>query len=181
MTADFPIPTPLSNVPSNLNFLSPLGFKFIIKRAPHLVFFLHRCNIPGIKLPSIQVKTPFVDLTQSGDQGEYNDLIATFRVDEDMRNYLEMHAWMRNLGKMDNFDEYKSLSQYPEWTGQGLVSEIVLTVLDSSKNPNLSFIFHGCVPTNLSDLWFDVAMDDVQYLVATIAFDYDWFDYERHT
>ena len=34
----------------NRNFLSPLGYKFVLSRAPKVAFFANSANIPGIEL-----------------------------------------------------------------------------------------------------------------------------------
>ena len=38
------------NQVKNKNFLSPTGFKFILNRAPKVVFFSNQANIPGLDL-----------------------------------------------------------------------------------------------------------------------------------
>ena len=40
----------LDQTPSNRNFLSPLNFKFTIKKAPHVNFFIQKVNVPQIIL-----------------------------------------------------------------------------------------------------------------------------------
>lgn len=169
----------LDKIPTNLNFLAQNNYKFVLKRTPNTIWFLTKVNIPGIAVPSCPQPTPFINLTETGDHGEFKPLRVTFRVDENMQNYLEIHSWMRNIAKMDDFEEYKSLSQYPDYTGLGLKSEIILTILDSSRNPNMSFVFHGTFPIDLSDLEFSVDVSDIEYIVATVVFDYDNFDYTR--
>jgi hypothetical protein len=172
-------PFALTSVPTNLNFLSPLGFKFIMKRCPTVNYFLHRINIPGITLEMVEEPTPFVNIPIEGDHGKFNNLIATFQVDEDLKNWLEIHSWIRNLAKMDDFAQHKSLSKNPEWTGLGLTSEIILTILNSAREPNFSFVFHGCLPMSLSDLVFDSKLSDVKYLISTVEFRYMNYDYEK--
>lgn len=172
-------PEALTNVPENLNYLSPLSFKFTMKRSPHVNYFLHRVNIPGINLATVDQPTPFVPIPQSGDHVEYNPLIATFRVDEDLHNYFEIHDWIKNLGKTEEFEQYKTLSDQPDYTGFGVKSEIVLNILNSKRNPNVTFTFHGCLPEGLSDIWFDAAQTDVQYAVATVQFKYVYYTWER--
>jgi hypothetical protein len=171
--------TALDNQPSSVNFLSPYGFKFWIKRAPATNYMLVKVNIPGISVPAVEEATPFVFLPHTGDHGKFNILTATFQVNEDLRNYLEIHSWLRNIGKMDDFNEFKSLSTVPQYTGLGLTSEVMLTILDSAKNPMMTFTFHDAIPTDLSDLTFDAKLPDIMYLTATVDFRYSTFDYER--
>jgi len=170
----------LTQVPEDFNFLDPHNFVFHIRRCPNVVFFLHKINIPGVQAPSVVYQTPFVELTQTADTGKYNNLIVNFRVNENLTNYLEMHSWIRNIAKLTDFQEYASLKQNPEWTGLGLTSEVLLTILDSARQANYTFTFHGAFPISLSDLDFDVMDPEVNYLNATVELDFDFFDYERH-
>lgn len=49
----------ITNQPDNINFLSPLGFKFVLARAPNLNFFVTDVNLPSITLGFIETPTPF--------------------------------------------------------------------------------------------------------------------------
>ena len=42
--------TGFRNQVKNKNFLNPTGFKFILNRAPKVVFFSNQANIPGLNL-----------------------------------------------------------------------------------------------------------------------------------
>lgn len=140
---------------------------------------LYKINIPGLETDPVPMATPFVPIQQTPDHGTFNRLNVTFRVDEKLNNYLEMHSWLRNITKMDDFQEFAALKSHPEYTGLGLQSEIMLTILSSAKNPQIAFTFHGCFPISLSDLQFDAAMGDVEYLTANVQFLYTNFDYSR--
>ena len=84
----------LENTPTNPNFLSPLNFKFSIKRAPHINFFTQKISIPSLNLPSYNSPNPFVKIPEPGEHIDYGDLELTFRVDENLKNYLEIHNWI---------------------------------------------------------------------------------------
>ena len=46
----------------NRNFLSPLGFKFALKRSPSVAFFCNQANIPEMTLGVADQPTPFKDI-----------------------------------------------------------------------------------------------------------------------
>ena len=46
----------LDTQPTNKNFLSPLGFRFTIKKAPNLNFFVQSVNIPTLSLGTVDVE-----------------------------------------------------------------------------------------------------------------------------
>tara|TARA_R110000868_G_scaffold409187_4_gene694294 strand:+ start:233 stop:754 length:522 start_codon:yes stop_codon:yes gene_type:complete len=168
--------TALENTPTNPNFLSPLNFKFSIKRAPHVNFFVQKVNLPAISLPTIETPTPFVKIPQPGEHLDYADLTLSFRVDENLQNYLEIHNWIRALGKPKDFSEYKALAQNPNYTGDGLRSDLALMILSSAKNPNYEIVFTDAYPYDISELSFDTTKSDVEFIEATATFKYILFE-----
>jgi hypothetical protein len=166
----------LDNTPVNKNFLSPLNFKFAIKRSPHLNFFVQKVNLPSIRLPDFETPNPFIPIPQFGTRLQYQDLSVTFKIDEDFQNYLEIHNWIRALGKPDNYDEYAEIAKIPEYTGEGIHSDLSLVVLNSAKAPNYEFTFRNAFPIYLSDLVFDSTYSDVDFITGTVTFRYIIFD-----
>jgi hypothetical protein len=167
------------NTPANKNFLSPLNFKFSIKRAPHVNFFLQKASIPMIQLPQIDIPNIFVPIPTTQTHLQYGRFSVTFKVDEDLENYMEIHNWMRALGFPDNFDEYKAIKKLPEYTGEGLRSDLSLIILNSTKTPNYEFVFRDAFPTFLSQVDFDSTLDDVNYVAATVEFTYTLYDINK--
>lgn len=168
--------TAIDNTPENKNFLSPLNFRFQIKKAPHVNFFLQKVNIPSIQLRQIDTSNPFVTIPYSGDHVNYGTLEITFKVDEDLTNYLEIHNWIRELGAPDNFDEYKRIESRESYTGEGIVSDISLIVLASTKTPNYDITYRDAFPISLSALTFLTTDSSVNYIEASATFKYTLFD-----
>jgi hypothetical protein len=166
----------VDNTPVNKNFLSPLNFKFLLKRAPHINFFVTKANIPSISIPQIDIPNMFVPIPTTRTHLTYGTFGITFQVDEDLTNYMEIHNWIRALGFPDNFDEYSALSTVPQYTGEGLRSDLGLIILNSTKTPNFEFSFRDAFPTYLSDVTFDTTMQDVQYVTASAEFAYTMYD-----
>jgi len=168
--------TALDNIPENKNFLSPLGFKFQIKKSPHLNFFVQNVNIPGITLAPPTSGNPFVRLSYPGDHIQYDDIMVSFKVDEDLQNYLEIHNWIRDLGFPNKFDEYRRIQKVAPTTGLGIRSDISLIILSSAKNPIYDVTFKDTFPVSLSSLIFDTTSNDVNYIEASATFRYTSFD-----
>ncbi len=91
----------MSDQVTNKNFLSPLNFKFSLKRAPHVNFFIQAVNLPGLSLPEIDVSNPLIRVPYAGDHLLYDELQITYKVDENLRNYMELHEWIRALGNYE--------------------------------------------------------------------------------
>lgn len=166
----------LQRQPINRNFLSQLDFKFLLKRAPHVTFFLQRVNIPGINIPPVPIPNPFTNIPYSGEHITWQPLSIEFKVDEDFENYFEISNWMRGLGFPENFDQYTQLMNKGIISGEGIDSDISLMILSSVKKPNIEIVFHHCIPTSLSDLVFSTTPSDVDYLEAMATFAYVWYD-----
>ena len=166
----------IDNRLENMNFLSPLNFKFQLKRAPSINFFIQKINIPGLSLPSIDVGTSIINIPYPGDHLLYNDLSISFKVDENLVNYMEIHGWLRSLGRLD---DYNLLASKPAYTGDGLTSDISLMLLTSYKNPNYEVIFENAFPVSLSGLDFLTTAEDVDYLEAEAVFKYVKYDIKK--
>jgi hypothetical protein len=169
----------IDNTPENKNFLSPLNFKFAIKKAPYVNFFIQRINVPQISLSSPNVPTPFVKYPVPGDHIDYSELQITFKVDEDLKNYLEIHNWIKALGKPETFDQFREIEQKKSWTGEGIYSDISVMILSSTKAANYEVIYTDAHPITLSGLTFGTTDTDVNYVEASATFKYTLYKIEK--
>jgi len=168
----------LDGIPENINLLSPLGYRFLVKKLPNVVFFTQQVTLPSIVLPAVMKGTPFVKIPHPGDHIDFAPLTVNFKVDEDLRNYIEVFAWMRGQGFPADFDEYATLASVPKTTGLGLMSDISLMILNSAKNPIATATFKDAFPVSLSSLQFDTTAQGIQFHTATVVFNYTLFDLE---
>ena len=166
----------IDNTPANKNFLSPLNFRFQIKKAPHVNFFIQKVNIPEIKINSPESLNPLVRIPYPGEHIDYGTLKIEFKVDEDLENYLEIHNWLKALGKPTDFEQYKAIENIPTWTGDGITSDISLIVLASTKMPNYDITYTDAYPESLSGLNFNTVDTDVNYVTASATFRYVYYD-----
>jgi hypothetical protein len=169
----------IDNTPTNKNFLSPLNFQFNIKRAPHVNFFLQKVEIPSISMQIIDIPTVFNYIPDPGNKLNYGDLNIEFKIDENFSNYLEIHNWIRALSFPANFEERAGITHTPEYTGNGIHSDISLIVLNSVKQPNFEIIFKDAFPTSLDTVRFDTTYDDVQYITTSASFKYVLYDIKK--
>ena len=168
----------ISETPTNMNFLSPLNFKFILKRAPNVNFFIQKINIPGLALPSIDVNNPLIRIPYAGDHILYNELQITYKIDEDLQNYLEIFNWLKSIGKQE-YSLYSSIKKDSQLAGGGLKSDIILMILNGTKEPNYSITFQDSFPIGISDVAFESDNADVNYLSVTVQFRYTLYDIEK--
>ncbi len=162
----------LDRTPSNQNFLSPLGFKFIVHKTPSTNFFVQQCNVPAVATGDLLEPTPFIAVPIPGDHLTYGTLSVTFRVDEDMTNYLELYNWITGIGFPESYEQYRSeLAVNADIkTPTSMYSDGTLIVMNSNMNPNKEISFKDLYPVNLGDVQFDVTQTDVEYVTCTCDF-----------
>ena len=162
--------------PVNKNMLSGLGFTFNLKRSPGVNFFCSSVNVPGLSGNAPRVATPFTPIFRAYDKLEYNELQVTFKVDEDMGNFLEIFDWMVGLGFPADFDQRKNLESPQQ---AGLYSDGQVVIQSSKRNTNLELNFVDLLPVSLSDLQLTSQNQDVDYLECTATFRYTYYTLRR--
>lgn len=162
----------------NRNFLSPLGFKFTLNRAPKVAFFGNSANIPSMTL-GVAVQTNYLkDIDTPGDKIIFEDFNLRFLVDENLENYMEIYNWIRGLGYPESLQEIYDFQtsnpvfQQPDKSQMNLYSDGTLQVLTSKENPNFKINFKDMWPYSLSTLQFDATSEDIQYFTADVTFKY---------
>ena len=94
-------------------------------------------------------------------------------------NYLEIHNWIKALGKPKDFEQYKILEETKSWTGDGIYSDISVMVLSSTKMANYEIVFVDAFPTRLGDVVFDSTDNDVTYVTCDADFKYTLYEIEK--
>lgn len=163
----------LDKNPSSVNLLSNLGYKLLIKKCPNVNYFIQKSNLPGISSASVEVPTPLATINQIPDHLRFEDFYIQFKVNEDLSNWLEIHDWMRGITPTSNFNEYI------EEKKRGLRSDIILTILNSSKNPIFAITYQDAFPVSLSQIPFDSDTNDVGFITATAVFKYTLYKIEK--
>ena len=162
----------------NRNFLSPVGFKFSLKRAPGVAFFCNQANIPSIDLGIAEQPTWLKNIDVPGDKIQFGDLSLRFLVDEDLVNYMELQRWIRGLGYPENMDEFRKLegeAVLPANFGQAgdnIYSDGTLQILSSNLVPSFQVVFNDLFPYTLSTVTFDATDTDIEYFTADVSFKY---------
>ena len=162
----------------NRNFLSPVGFKFSLKRAPGVAFFCNQANIPSLDLGIAEQPTWLKNIDVPGDKIQFGDLSLRFLVDEDLVNYMELQRWIRGLGYPEDMDEFRKLegeAVLPNNFGQAgdnIYSDGTLQILSSNLVPQFQEVFTDLFPYTLSTVTFDATDTDIEYFTADVSFKY---------
>lgn len=166
----------LHSQPQNPNFLSTNKFRFVLQRAPNVVFFGVGANIPSISLDVATQPTPFIQIPRPGNKIHYEDYTLNFRVDEDMKNYLEVYNWMNDMGFPDDFSGYPR----QEKEHGSVYSDASLIILTSKHNPNIEVKFRDMFPVALGAIDFSYENEEVTNPTCSVTFKYQRF-YITHT
>lgn len=174
----------LDNQVTNINFLSPLKFSFTVSKLPGVNFYVQSVVLPSVAVNGTPgMPTPFVKLPLPGDHVEFGELQITFRVDEDMTNYIELYNWLMAIGFPNDFDQYRLLANQDRRTNlnstDGILSDGTIIIHNSSTNPNMQVKFINLFPTLLTDMLFDLRQTDVEYMEATASFQFERFTIEK--
>lgn len=161
------------NQPTNINYLSPVGFRFNVEYLPNTNWFITSVNLPGISLGEAVQPTPLMPTYVPGNDIAFDPLTVTFLVDEDLQNWRELFDWMMGIGFPNDYDEYKAQKALQ------IYSDASLSILNSNMNVNYVIKFEDLHPTSLSEIQFDSGSSDVEPPTATITFRYLHYSYEK--
>ena len=163
---------------TNRNFLSPIGFLFTLEKAKKAAYLCQSASIPSLSLGNVDIPTRgLVPIPVEGNV-QYGTFEMEFIVDEDLKNYMELHNWIRGLGtpqsitdRIDFKNEYKrdDFSDYR-------YSDATLLVLNNNNLANFEVVFKNLWPTELSTLGFDVTGSDNDFFTATCTFKYTIYE-----
>ena len=167
--------------PSNKNFLSPVGFKFVIGRTPNVDYFCQSASIPEVSIGVREIPTPVKDYSVPGDKMTFGDLSLRFLVNEDMDNYFEIYKWLKGLTNpkvQATFNKYIATVDEKGRSSQFMktMSDARLLVLNSNYNSIATINFYNIFPTSLTTLEFDASATDINYFTAEVNFRYTIYE-----
>lgn len=174
---------PIINQPENINFLSPLGFKFHVEKMPTANFFVQKVRVPSVHLAPAQQPTPFSTMPFPGDHLTYDRLHVTFKLDEALMTYTDIYGWMEALGFPQSYQQYKDGTKPDNVTAGALdtVSDASLLVLSSAMNPIFQYKFKNLFPTAIGAFSFDTTDPNVTYINVEVEFIFGFMTVTRDT
>ena len=189
----------LSRQPTKLDYASPTQFKFSITKLPKVEYFCTAANLPSLTLGTAEQITPLKDIPLPGDRLVYDSLNISFLVDENLENYREIHGWLTGVGFPKDYTQFGTLQgagsdRFPttQNVGEskelgevrkavqdegGIYSDATLFIMTSKNNANIEVRFRNIYPTSLSGLDYNQQASDVDYLTATVNFEYSIYEF----
>ena len=145
------------------NVLQVNYFQFVLDRVPNMVYYCQTANLPGIGYGIANQPTVLGHAVNVPTGAfRFEDLQLTFRVDENLENWLEIYNWMRTTG---NYESAANTLTYNEKTSGGK-----LIITNSSYKPKFSVDFKHIFPTYLSSINFSVTQPKSMEVISTVKF-----------
>jgi len=165
---------------TNIDLLTPNGFKFSIQKYPELDYFIQGVQLPAIGLGEAVQVSSVHDMKMPGETLTFDDLTITFMVDSQMKNYLAIQEWMFGLGfpvghaAFTSFvNEARNAQSYT--TISKSVSDCSLMILGTNNQIVKQFNFIDAFPTSLSAINVGSTNTDVNYVEATVVMTYSYY------
>ncbi len=144
-------------------------FQFSLSRVPNMVYFCQSANLPGLAFGSAEQPTVLGHPVKVPTGAfRFEDLELTFRVDENLTNWREIHTWIKTTG---NYESDESTLPYKEKT-----SDARLLITNSSYRPKISINFRHVFPISLSGLNFNTTAQDSFEMTATVKFAFTGYE-----
>jgi hypothetical protein len=149
---------------ANPSFVNPTSFRLVIdsRKYQNAAFTIQTFALPDMSITPPILNLPGRNLGLSADKVEYAPFELTFLVDENFVNYKEIHDWI--LGQVTESD-----------TGVRKTRDISLIVMSSHNNQSREIKFVDAFPISLSSLQFDVTTTSIDYLTASVTFQYSYY------
>jgi hypothetical protein len=161
--------------PASHNTLTNNKFKFMMTRCPTMTYYCQRANIPSLSFgTSIQSNPTGIPIKRPGTSYVYEDLQVGFAIDENMKNWIEIHNWIKDLGI--SYQGSTEVLREKQKTATAY-----LLVLNSAYRPYMVIKYKNLYPTFLSGIEFDSSTADTDTVIATATFSYTHYEIEIFT
>ncbi len=147
----------------DISFVSPSGFRLVIDslKFKNAQFLVQLASIPELSIDSAPFATPLRNIGMHSDKATYSSFECTFLIDEQLINYKEIHDWL--------------LAQVVENDTKKKTRDMTLLNLSSHNNVAREIQFVDAYPISLTSLPFDATQPDVEYLTASVSFNYSYY------
>ena len=180
--------------PTVFDYSQANQFKVFFPIFPITEWFVVRANIPSVQLGVADQYTPFVQVQVAGDHLTYGDFSITFIVDENLKNYMEMYNWVKNIGFPFSHAQFNTLERpdyqdksggtnydaesdtYSKANDRDLYTDIVLQIMTAKNNLIATCEIYEAFPITIGAIEYSQQETDMTYATCEVGFAYSWFD-----
>ena len=165
---------PFVNQIQNRNFLAPVGFKFTLAKYPKVSFFSNSARIPELSLGTAIQASYLKDIDVPGEKLTFGDLTVRFLVDENLKNYMAVHNWLKGIGFPETPQQFKDQTTDSDGLRdeKEVFSDGSLHILNSNFQDVAIVKFNDLFPVGLTSLEFDATETDINYFTAEVVMRY---------
>jgi hypothetical protein len=159
------------------NFLQPSGFKVVISKdeMPNLSFLVQGVSHPSMEMAQVDLGYKRTGISLVGDNIEFGEVTFEVILDEDMKVYGEIYAWMERLIET-NHQLNKGVLYRSSDTSLSDYQDVRLKILTSSNNGNKEFVYRNAFPTSLGSVEF-ASTGEETFITCPITFKFDYFEF----
>ena len=183
----------LMRQPTVFDYSQQSQFKVFLPLFPTTEWFVVRANVPGVSLGQAVQTTPMIDMPIIGDKLTYDDFYVTFLVDEELKNYTEMHDWLINCAAPQKRSQFRGkerpagIPKRPQTeimdlilgnvkeSDRDLYSNLDLFIMSSKNNPVVKIQMVEAFPISLTNIEYSHQESDVTYAECTATFAFSYF------
>lgn len=164
----------------NLNSLQENRFQVSFSSLKNVVFSCTSLTLPSISSSTeLKIPYPMADMNLNGSKASYGSLDLTFIVQEDMKNYIELMAWMRSIYSPNSYEEFGKFRPNPvSYSTKHQKSDASILIMNNSmiKIPTLEIVVRDCFPLSVGGLTFQTTTENSQ-LTCNASFSILNFDF----
>lgn len=176
---------------STVDYTNQALFKMQFDKIPNLTYLSYNVTIPGISLGEITIGNQVIDYKVPGDKLTYEPLVLNFIVQENLKNWIEIHDWLTGLGHPNETAEYKRFvegkapgmhpSARTKTEKQNKYGDAQLFILSNKLNPIIKVTFIDAWPVSLSPLTYDASMTNSEPTTCDVTMNYTNYRIESLT
>lgn len=147
------------------NFLTSTNFKVTLDsvRYPGLSCTIQNFTLPSVSTGPANYTTPRRNIPMPGDKYEFDPLVITMLLKEDLENYETVFNWLKDCVETND----KPLSEK--------VSDIRVNIFNGKNISQKVFTFVSAFPSNLGSILLNTTDASDEYLTVEATFQYAYF------
>lgn len=142
---------------SSVNLLHTNKFKLVLHDLPNLEFHVTEFTTPNITYTVSKLNYRQHYANVGNDKLDIGDINVSFKVDDDLNNYIELWNWLKGLGKPHTYEDRKRLNRELRVSDQQKNDHVVgreasFFFLNNMSQPNVEMVLTDVIPTSLSGI-----------------------------
>lgn len=166
-----------TNEDINLNdSLNTDKFKLVFNELKSMEILCKTAPLPGVSSSPQEISNPYNKIYVQSQKVSYDPLNISFRVDKNMKAYIEIYEWFRAIHSPQDHEGFKRFqAEHKLSSDQGTQFAVNASLfsLTNSYNGNVEILFHNIFPISLSGIDFNIDVNQV--FVSNASFQYDYY------